>query len=435
MAPRSDTPSTASADHSSQDCIPDTHSHLHRTTVIPRFPSFPKRNASTDSPREVPLPSPSLRQETISPFALAWDSMETPSPFFSSSRLNETVSNSTQGSTSRPSTPSMAAAVPLPKSPPLWADSLTSPSTLDSSKIPFHMGPRAGAHGKGKASSITDEAEASTETSLSAQSEVEQRLPSSGSSSSSGSTSPLRSDMEPPALEASSSYSSGSSASIESIASDPHIASRNTAAKSFEDFMNSNVSDIHGNSYSSTFSSYASNGLGIAYARPARPPSPSPPYLSRHMSISSRFSRPSSSHSPSTPYYLQPPEPPVILPPEADEELQQEYHRRAPHLPFLRRGPPPADSYIEVETTMREYRLLVKLPGFTRDGITLASKKRRILHVVADRWEGVGGHFERRISFGYDADLVQVRAEFDGEMLRVVVPRRPISSGFVAGNA
>jgi HSP20 family molecular chaperone IbpA len=34
------------------------------------------------------------------------------------------------------------------------------------------------------------------------------------------------------------------------------------------------------------------------------------------------------------------------------------------------------------------------------------------------------GHFERRISFGYDADLSQVRAEFDGEILRVIVPRR-----------
>lgn len=34
------------------------------------------------------------------------------------------------------------------------------------------------------------------------------------------------------------------------------------------------------------------------------------------------------------------------------------------------------------------------------------------------------GHFERRISFGYDADLALVRAEFDGEMLRVIVPRR-----------
>ena len=34
------------------------------------------------------------------------------------------------------------------------------------------------------------------------------------------------------------------------------------------------------------------------------------------------------------------------------------------------------------------------------------------------------GHFERRIAFGHDADLMQVRAEFDGEMLRVRIPRR-----------
>jgi hypothetical protein len=63
------------------------------------------------------------------------------------------------------------------------------------------------------------------------------------------------------------------------------------------------------------------------------------------------------------------------------------------------------------------------------------------LHIVADRWETGGGkqtgqrskvhasddiigHFERRVSFGYDADLAQVRAEFDGEHLLIRVPRR-----------
>jgi hypothetical protein len=34
------------------------------------------------------------------------------------------------------------------------------------------------------------------------------------------------------------------------------------------------------------------------------------------------------------------------------------------------------------------------------------------------------GHFEQRISFGYDADLVHVRAEFDGVMLKIIIPRR-----------
>ncbi|KAF9567953.1 hypothetical protein CPC08DRAFT_625855 [Agrocybe pediades] len=94
------------------------------------------------------------------------------------------------------------------------------------------------------------------------------------------------------------------------------------------------------------------------------------------------------------------------------------------YVPFLSHAPPPPDSWIEVETTQSEYKLHVRLPGFSREGITLATKRRRILHVVADRWEDGGGHFERRISFGYDADLVQVRAEFDGTMLRIVIPRR-----------
>lgn len=34
------------------------------------------------------------------------------------------------------------------------------------------------------------------------------------------------------------------------------------------------------------------------------------------------------------------------------------------------------------------------------------------------------GHFERRIAFGYDADLSQVKADFDRGILRISVPRR-----------
>ncbi|KAJ6498904.1 hypothetical protein C8R45DRAFT_821625 [Mycena sanguinolenta] len=129
----------------------------------------------------------------------------------------------------------------------------------------------------------------------------------------------------------------------------------------------------------------------------------------------------------------------------------------APYEPFLNHAPPPVDSWIEVETTGEEYRLIVRLPGFKRDGITLATKKRRILHLVADSWNDAsasssanansasspnnnntttGAHFERRISFGYDADLERVRAEFDGEILRVVVPRKRmpgLSPGGVGG--
>jgi len=46
------------------------------------------------------------------------------------------------------------------------------------------------------------------------------------------------------------------------------------------------------------------------------------------------------------------------------------------------------------------------------------------IHIEAGEQTFDTGHFERRISFGYDADLSQVRAEFDGEILRVIVPRR-----------
>jgi hypothetical protein len=37
------------------------------------------------------------------------------------------------------------------------------------------------------------------------------------------------------------------------------------------------------------------------------------------------------------------------------------------------------------------------------------------------------GHFEEQILFGYDADLVQVHAKFDGHILRIFVPRHPLS--------
>jgi len=106
-----------------------------------------------------------------------------------------------------------------------------------------------------------------------------------------------------------------------------------------------------------------------------------------------------------------------------------------PYTAFLSHAPPPPDSWIQVETTPSDYRLNVRLPGFQRDGITLASKKRRILHIVADSWGSGGGHFERRIALGYDADFGRIHAEFDGEMLRIVVPRRAVQGMRMMGYA
>ncbi|RDX47834.1 hypothetical protein OH76DRAFT_1353624 [Lentinus brumalis] len=122
---------------------------------------------------------------------------------------------------------------------------------------------------------------------------------------------------------------------------------------------------------------------------------------------------------------LPPPAPPTVLTPPPPP-LSHDRGPAAPYEPFLAHAPPPQDSYIAVDTKPAEYRLLVRLPGFKRDAITVSTRKRRILHVVADSWEPNGGHFEQRISFGYDALLTQVRAEFDGEHLQVIVPRRTI---------
>ncbi|KAI1795617.1 hypothetical protein LXA43DRAFT_729402 [Ganoderma leucocontextum] len=119
---------------------------------------------------------------------------------------------------------------------------------------------------------------------------------------------------------------------------------------------------------------------------------------------------------------LPPPAPPMVLTPPPLPS--QDWGPTAPYKPFLAHAPAPQDSYIAVDTKPTEYRLVVRLPGFRRDAITVSTRKRRILHVVADSWEPNGGHFEQRISFGYDALLAQVRAEFDGEHLQVIVPRR-----------
>lgn len=45
------------------------------------------------------------------------------------------------------------------------------------------------------------------------------------------------------------------------------------------------------------------------------------------------------------------------------------YNPIPPYAPFLSHMPPPADSWIEVETTPAEYRLNIRLPGFKRDGM------------------------------------------------------------------
>ena len=65
---------------------------------------------------------------------------------------------------------------------------------------------------------------------------------------------------------------------------------------------------------------------------------------------------------------LPPPAPPTILdPPPVRSSIARSY--RAPHEPFLSDAPPPPDSWIAVETSPGEYRLIARLPGFRRDAM------------------------------------------------------------------
>jgi hypothetical protein len=111
--------------------------------------------------------------------------------------------------------------------------------------------------------------------------------------------------------------------------------------------------------------------------------SPPPPYSSCEVSSSRGVSQTASeyinemrsTHQPPPPAApvsssrgLPPPAPPTILAPPPTRHNSTR-SSRAPHEPFLSDAPPPPDSWIAVETTPVEYRLVARLPGFRRDAM------------------------------------------------------------------
>lgn len=111
-----------------------------------------------------------------------------------------------------------------------------------------------------------------------------------------------------------------------------------------------------------------------------------------------------------------------------------------PSLPFLERRPAPPETDLVIETERSRYTLVTRLPGFSLDCITLATKQHkhhRTLHIVADKWDTEGGgHFERRITFpDRECDLKNVKAEFDGTTLRVYVPRKSAVNRFSSASS
>ncbi|PPR07704.1 hypothetical protein CVT26_003727 [Gymnopilus dilepis] len=426
---------------------------------------YSKRHASFNSPREVPLPSPTA-DRPVNPFSLittaptqlassskAQDAFESqlPSP---SAVLQENDLRSSPGSSrprsplprsflqsdpprrmhtkdvsSPPTSPLLAARPPLSRSnssfaqpephcpPPdlphmstAWLERTSSASLPLPSQIPFHALPRMTSSSHLLMRPPTPASDLGSDSRAPRQ----QSPPSSSTEVASPPRSPDRSAFRCPSVDEASSTSSSSSGSGDSGA---------TSSSSLNTENSSVLSDKLSPDPSLTAGPSASPSPNPRPISPFRAPQPPPqPRRSPVFDFSTAMGRFMTPHSPPS---FQPPDPPVILPAEIGDDTTQSVSRpHAPHFPFLSHAPPPPDCWIEVETTLSEYKLHVRLPGFSREGITLATKRRRILHVVADRWDNGGGHFERRISFGYDADLVQVRAEFDGTMLRIVVPRR-----------
>ena len=80
------------------------------------------------------------------------------------------------------------------------------------------------------------------------------------------------------------------------------------------------------------------------------------------LSSSSSLSQSSGSYPPPTPPTILAPSPPPMA-------VSGTTRTQAPYEPFLCHAPPPEDSWIAVETTQTEYTLVVRLPGFKRDGM------------------------------------------------------------------
>lgn len=98
-----------------------------------------------------------------------------------------------------------------------------------------------------------------------------------------------------------------------------------------------------------------------------------------------------------------------------------------PSLPFLDPRPAPPSTDLTIETFPKHYLLKTTLPGFELAAITLATQHHRQLLIVADKYdEEHGGHFERRVTFGADVNLRKTRAQFDGTVLYIQVPKKDI---------
>ncbi|GAA5977837.1 hypothetical protein JCM10908_005116 [Rhodotorula pacifica] len=105
-------------------------------------------------------------------------------------------------------------------------------------------------------------------------------------------------------------------------------------------------------------------------------------------------------------------------------------------LDFLDHRSEPPETSLQVDRSDPSQVLLrVTLPGFSLDNITVAMRRGKKVHIVADSYGENGGHYERLVFLGSDISSSAPRAEFDGRLLKIHIQRRPSRPSSSAGSA
>ncbi|POY69994.1 hypothetical protein BMF94_7038 [Rhodotorula taiwanensis] len=131
-------------------------------------------------------------------------------------------------------------------------------------------------------------------------------------------------------------------------------------------------------------------------------------------------------------------EPQTVVFDDGTEEVLVEggevYRPEGGEIEFLDQRSEPAETSLQVDRSDPSQIILrVNLPGFSLDNITVAMRRGRKVHIVADAYGAKGGHYERLVFLGSDVSSSAPRAEFDGSLLQIYVQRRPSRPSSSAG--
>ncbi|KAK4049819.1 hypothetical protein OIV83_003875 [Microbotryomycetes sp. JL201] len=112
-----------------------------------------------------------------------------------------------------------------------------------------------------------------------------------------------------------------------------------------------------------------------------------------------------------------------------DQEEPEVYKPVDEGLEFLDPRPEPQGAHLSIHRDDPRHILIkVMLPGFSIENITVAMRRERKVHIVADSYGENGGHFEKLVSLGTEVSSAAPRAEFDGSELCVFIRRKSLPS-------